>query len=61
MDGAFGPDERAGVIVVAGDEFVDMGHQFSHVAERSAPLRDLPAKIENQISIWFSQEACVGV
>jgi hypothetical protein len=26
-----------------------------------APLSDFPVRIENQISIWLSQEACVGV
>jgi hypothetical protein len=28
---------------------------------KEAPLSDLPDRIENQISIWFSHEACVGV
>lgn len=33
MDGAFGPDKRAGVVVVAVDEAVDVGHQLSDAGE----------------------------
>ncbi len=39
MDSAFGPDERAGVLVVGADEAFDVGHQFSDTAERGSVQR----------------------
>ena len=35
MDDALGPDERSGLSVVVRDEFVDVGDQLGHAAERS--------------------------
>jgi hypothetical protein len=34
MDRAFGPNEWFGVVVVAGDEAVDVVDQFGHAGER---------------------------
>ena len=36
MDDTLGPDERMGIVVVVGDEALDMGDQFRHAAERRA-------------------------
>ena len=58
MDLGFCPDERRGGFVVVGDEGVDV---HSGTLLKDCPSSDFMAWIENQISIWLSQEACVGV
>ena len=60
MNFGFGPDERFWSFVVGRDEGVDMSLELINGVE-GAPLRDLPARIENQISIWFNQDVWVGV
>ena len=60
MHFGFGPDEWLGVFVVGVDESIDVILScWTEVKE--APYRDLPCRIENQISTWLSQEARVGV
>jgi hypothetical protein len=60
VDVGFGPEEGSDGLVVVGDEGVDVGDELLDAGERGAAER-LPVRIENQISIWLSQEACVGV
>ena len=48
------------LVVVGVDEGVDRGVQLGDRA-KLVPLRVLRARIENQISIWLSQLAWVGV
>ena len=59
-DVAFCPDEGPRSFVVAGDEGVDVAMSSGTLWE-DAPPSDLPVGIEIQISIWLSQEECVGV
>ena len=60
MDLGLGPDERLGVDIIGGDEGVDVAvNSFRLLKE--APESALAARIENQISIWLSQDAFVGV
>jgi hypothetical protein len=60
MDLGFCPDERLGASVVCGDEGIDVLPGLGDGGEGGA-CEQLPAKIENQISTWLSQEARVGV
>ena len=60
MDGALGPVERVSVLIIACDEAFDMRHEFLDTAEGTA-LQRLAGEDGNQISIWFSHEAWVGV
>jgi len=60
VDGALGPAERVSVLVVACNEAVDMLHEFLDTAE-GIPCSDWLARMEDQISIWFSHDAWVGV
>ena len=60
MDLGFGPDERFGIFIVFGNEGIDVLAK-SATEVKDASLRDFPPRIENQISTWLSQEACVGV
>ena len=55
VDLAFGPHEQASVLVVVGDEAVDVSLQLFNTL-KDAPLRDWALRMENQISIWLSHE-----
>ncbi len=59
-DFGFSPEERLCGLIVSFDEGVDVGDEFLRLV-KDAPLSDFADRIENQISIWLSQEAWVGV
>jgi hypothetical protein len=51
--------ERLGAVVIGLDEVIDLDAQLGDRMERSAG-EQLVGQMENQISIWWSQEARVG-
>jgi hypothetical protein len=59
VDFRLGPHERLGVLVVVLDEGIDVLLELLEVNE--APVSDLPCRMENQPSTWFSHDARVGV
>ena len=60
MNLGLGPNERLGIDVIGGAEGVDVGISSFRLL-KDLPISALAAKIENQISIWLSQDAFVGV
>jgi hypothetical protein len=60
MDLGLGPKEGRCGLIVTFDEGVDVGDESLTLA-KDAPVTDFEVRIENQISIWLSQEAWVGV
>ena len=61
MDDGLCPDERRGASIVAGDEVIDVGPELLDAGETGGG-EGIALRMENQISIWFSQaEYEVGV
>ena len=55
VDEGFGPDEREAWVLLLLDEIIDVAPELWDVGEGGAG-RELPGRMENQISIWLSQE-----
>ena len=55
-DLGFGPGEGSCVFIVAGDEGIDVLPQLGD-ADEAASRSDCPPRMENQHTIWSSQEA----
>ena len=58
--GTVNTSSRLNCSVEVGDELLDLGAQ-GFLAGEIAATRSFRTRIENQISIWLSHEACLGV